>query len=132
MHLRYASPSLVRDLHHELAVELRERKRAEKEAKKGWKEREDVTGGPEGAANGDVPSWKKAKSGGDWRSGSGAMPIDAEENSRDTYASGNYPAGADGPDAGSRREYQREREYANGGGEEEKMRGWRDGEGVRV
>lgn len=131
MHLRYASPSLVRDLQHELAVELRERKRAEKEAKKGWKEREDVTAA--GDAGGDVPSWKKAKSGGDWRRGSGSMAVDTQEASRDPYAGGNHPTGADGPDAGSMKEYRRQREAANGGGrEEEKMRGWRDGEGTRA
>lgn len=116
MHLRYASPSLIRQLQHELSVELKMRavKKDEGETgskRKGWKEEVDA---------GDVPSWKKAKSGGDWRSGSRAMPA-GEDASRTSY-------GRDGPAAGTNQEYDAEQgaDSATGG----KMRGWRDDEGV--
>lgn len=74
MHLRYASPSLVRELHHELSAELAFR-RAKEEAtgkKMGWKD--------EVAADDDtVPDWKKGKSGGDWRTGPKTLPLDEED-----------------------------------------------------
>lgn len=65
MHVRHPNPRLVRSLNHEQAVEARERKRREREAKKersgGWKEEVSTEGGSD---------WKKGSSGGDWRSGS--------------------------------------------------------------
>lgn len=64
MHVRHPNPRMMRTLNHEQAVEARERKRKEREAKRskaaGWKEE---------ISSGDVPDWKKGNSGGDWRSG---------------------------------------------------------------
>lgn len=114
MHVRHASPSLVRQLDCELAVELEERAAAAPTSGgggKGWKSSRDDDGS-------SVPSWKKGKSGGDWRGATGG---------RDPYAGGNHPTGADGPEAGSAREYAREAAYShhNGGGAgSEKLRGW--------
>ncbi|WFD32079.1 hypothetical protein MSPP1_003121 [Malassezia sp. CBS 17886] len=77
MHLRYASPALVRELYHELTVENRDRRR-EKQAKEdflrmGWKERMAFEEEEAKQALGDakavapLPDWRKGRSGGDWR-----------------------------------------------------------------
>lgn len=78
MHLRYASPHLVRELYHQLAVENRERRR-EKYAKQdflrlGWKERLVTIENEARRKAGDVPwptpnarNWRDGPSGGDWR-----------------------------------------------------------------
>ncbi|CAO1620424.1 unnamed protein product [Sympodiomycopsis kandeliae] len=120
MHLRYASPSLVRQLDHELAVELRERA-SKSTASKGWKGSDDQTSSSSAA-------WKKGASSGDWRSNpSTHEPIgDAttEPSSRNPYTGDNHPEGFDGPDAGSRREYSREAAYSHQDGQGEKLRGW--------
>ncbi|PWN25549.1 RNA-binding domain-containing protein, partial [Jaminaea rosea] len=64
MHIIRASGSLVRQLNHELAVELR-MKKEKGGGKKGWKEElAEENGGSD-----DGPSWKKGKSSGNWRSG---------------------------------------------------------------
>ncbi|UZJ52561.1 hypothetical protein CBS101457_001881 [Exobasidium rhododendri] len=65
MHVRPPNGRLVRALNHEQAVEIRERKRKEKDAKKekptgGWKEE---------IGTADGGDWKKGSSGGDWRTG---------------------------------------------------------------
>lgn len=136
MHLRYASPSLVRQLQHELGVELRIKKHQEqsKSSAKGWKDRVEAADGD------DVPSWKKGKSGGDWRSGARgtdepesnddrrrrSLVDTAQEQSRDPYAGGNHPTGLDGPEAGSKAEYLSEAR-ADRSGQGEKMRGWQEG-----
>lgn len=126
MHLKYASPSLVRQLQHELAVELRMRK---KQSKKGWKEQ---LAEEEGAAAGitdDAPSWKKAKSGGDWRSGPSSADVAA------TAAAGN----GGGAEPGSREEFESEKDQdrhesnaataaAATDASGEKMRGWQSSE----
>lgn len=129
MHLRPASGSLVRQLHHELAVELRQKKE-KAGGKRGWKEE---LAAEEGADGDDGPSWKKGKSSGNWRSGPRGEDVDegdvaAVAAPRDEYAGGNKPTGQDGPDAGSAKEYAKEkREDEEGAGEgEEKMRAWQD------
>ncbi|PWN41545.1 RNA-binding domain-containing protein [Ceraceosorus guamensis] len=74
MHLRYASPALVRELHHELSAELAFRRAKEESTgkKMGWKD--------EIAANDDtVPDWKKGKSGGDWRNGPRTLPVEGDD-----------------------------------------------------
>lgn len=86
MHLRYATPALVRELQHELSVELsdreREKRRREKElaasknsgkGKKSWRDRE-VSNGEVKEEEGEETNvgggggWRKGESGGDWRS----------------------------------------------------------------
>lgn len=68
MHVRRPNKRLLKDLQHELAVEIRERKRKEKEAKsasskgRGWKQE---VGSGVGAGEGD---WRKGDRSGDWRS----------------------------------------------------------------
>lgn len=136
MHLRYASPSLVRQMHHELAVELRMRKEKKEYSKgsfKGWKDRVESA---DGAGDNDdvdaVPSWKKGKKGGDWRSGArGTDGVEelASKELRDPCAGDNRLIGLDGPQAGSEAEYRRDtRATADGGETGEKMRGWRSEE----
>ncbi|KAL4402834.1 spliceosomal complex protein [Malassezia pachydermatis] len=78
MHLRYASPALIRELYHELAVENRE-KRCEKMAKQdfmqlGWKERMAQVEAEAAATYSDMPKtyerdWRHGPSGGNWREG---------------------------------------------------------------
>ena len=77
MHLRYASPELVRELYQQLAVENRERRR-EAHAKHdflrlGWKERlareraEAAEMYGNGLPSANAHDWRKGSSGGDWR-----------------------------------------------------------------
>lgn len=91
MHLRYATPSLRRQLAHEFAVELRMRTRRAQtlaaanppKPKLGWKERlalEENGGEP------STSSWKKGESGGDWRSNP-APPVVDETSSTPTVPS---------------------------------------------
>jgi splicing factor U2AF subunit len=75
MHVRKPHARLLRQLMHEQAVEVNERKRAEKQAKAaqstssgrpGWKDDVDGEGGGQRTSD-----WRKASSGGDWRSSGG-------------------------------------------------------------
>ena len=78
MHLRHASPPLVRELYQQLAVENRERRR-EAHAKEdflrlGWKERLERLHSEAIEQYGpdlpvwNAPDWHQGTSGGDWRS----------------------------------------------------------------
>ncbi|KAK0565813.1 hypothetical protein OC861_003551 [Tilletia horrida] len=91
MHLRYPSPNLLKELQHQLAVELRERKvqaaTAAAAVKRedsgrggggersggggGWKERLKLEQGEEvmGSRGGGGGDWRAGPSGGDWRTG---------------------------------------------------------------
>ncbi|WFD18567.1 hypothetical protein MCAP1_000771 [Malassezia caprae] len=76
MHLRYATPELVRSLYQQLAVENRERRR-ERMAKAdflrlGWKERlarveAEARERGENPTNPNDRDWRRGPSGGDWR-----------------------------------------------------------------
>ncbi len=84
MHLKYPSDGLVKQLHHEQAVEIRAKKRAREEARRAEAEaaggddegrgrrRSDAASGADGDAK---PSWKSGPSGGDWRSGQQAQAV---------------------------------------------------------
>ncbi|EPQ31464.1 uncharacterized protein PFL1_00799 [Pseudozyma flocculosa PF-1] len=98
MHLRYASPPLVRELHHQLSVENRKKRQEEKLSKLGWKDRlkmqEEVEGDLVVEGGGD---WRKAQSGGDWRSSNRGGEGDGEgEGNSGTGGGGNWRT--DGPD----------------------------------
>lgn len=83
MHLRYPSPALLKELQHQLAVELRERKTQAAVAKReggggsgggggggGWKERLKLEQGEEVmGSRGGGGDWRGGPSGGDWRTG---------------------------------------------------------------
>jgi hypothetical protein len=56
MHVRHPNPRLIRMLNHEQAVEARERKRKEREAKR---ERSGGVKEESRASDRDVPDWKR-------------------------------------------------------------------------
>lgn len=85
MHLRYASAPLRRELNHQLAVELRQRKEQGRTTavgagkKLGWKEMLALQEGAEApAGDSDKSNWKSGGSGGDWRSQPRANDTDSE------------------------------------------------------
>ncbi|PWN90356.1 RNA-binding domain-containing protein [Acaromyces ingoldii] len=80
MHVRPPNQRLVHQLHHEQSVEVKMRKRKEREAKAaerehrkgGWKDDVEGTASPNGSATGPGTGgddWRRGKSGGDWRNG---------------------------------------------------------------
>lgn len=81
MHLRYATPSLVRELYHQLAVENRaqrqEKRQQDRTLRLGWKRRlaaEETDATQDSAPQlQSMSDWRSGPSGGDWR----AEPADA-------------------------------------------------------